>query len=386
MRSLYLAIILAFPILLIAQNDAPFQSDTVDLDDYTLLIDSFLEEGDTIVTVDTLFNNEAEQKLYSIIGVGDIMLGTDFPSTKYLPANDARGVMAGVIDVLPLADVTFGNLEGSFAYPDAELGKKCKDTTKCYAFRMPPRYAPRLQEAGFDLLSISNNHGGDFGNEGRATTLQLLDSLGIGAAGSLVRKLAIIERNGVKYGLLAFSPNRGTVRINEYETAKALLKELDRKVDIIIVSFHGGAEGTDHQHVTKETEYYYGEDRGNVHEFAHLVIDHGADIVFGHGPHVVRAAELYNNRFIIYSLGNFATYARFNVSGVKGYAPIVKVFTDEQGQFVKAEVISAIQKGEGGPQIDALHRAYNKIAELTDADFPDTPLEFVGNGLILKKK
>ncbi|KKK93514.1 hypothetical protein LCGC14_2692140, partial [marine sediment metagenome] len=65
--------------------------------------------------------------------------------------------------------------------------------------------------------------------------------------------------------------------------------------------------------MTRESEIYLGYDRGNIYEFAHMVVDAGADVVFGHGPHVTRAAEIYKDRFIIYSLGNFCTYRRFNL-------------------------------------------------------------------------
>ena len=67
------------------------------------------------------------------------------------------------------------------------------------------------------------------------------------------------------------------------------------------------------QRVTREREYYYGENRGNVYELAHLMVDHGADVILGHGAHVVRAIEVYNQRVIAYSLGNFLTYSRFNL-------------------------------------------------------------------------
>ena len=67
------------------------------------------------------------------------------------------------------------------------------------------------------------------------------------------------------------------------------------------------------------------QNRGSVYRFAHEVVDAGADVVFGHGPHVTRALEFYRDRLICYSLGNFATYRRFNLSGPNGIAPIVKV-------------------------------------------------------------
>ena len=111
------------------------------------------------------------------------------------------------------------------------------------------------------------------------------------------------------------------------------MAHLDSISDIIVTSFHAGAEGQDHLHVPRETETYYGENRGNVYELARLMIDAGADIVFGHGPHVPRAIDLYNDRLIAYSLGNFCTYGRFSLRAEKGISPLLKVLTDREGKF-----------------------------------------------------
>ena len=91
--------------------------------------------------------------------------------------------------------------------------------------------------------------------------------------------------------------------------------------DIVIVSFHGGAEGNGAEMLPFAREIFAGEDRGNVVEFAHAMVDAGADLVLGHGPHVVRPMELYRDRLIAYSLGNFATYYGISVEGIRGIAP-----------------------------------------------------------------
>ena len=155
--------------------------------------------------------------------------------------------------------------------------------------------------------------------------------------------------------------------------------------DIVIVSFHGGAEGPDHQHVTPGNERYIGENRGDVIQFARAAIDAGADVVLGHGPHVARAVDLYKDRFIAYSLGNFATYGRFKLKGPNGYAPILDLRINADGSFESAQIHSAIQRDRGVPRFDAEERAYQKIKELTLADRPDAGLVFPGNGLIEKK-
>ncbi|MDR0540641.1 MAG: CapA family protein [Dysgonamonadaceae bacterium] len=316
----------------------------------------------------------------SVIGTGDIMLGSNYPSEAKLPVNDGKELLQHVKGILRDADVTFGNLEGCILDKGGNV-KSCK--SGCYFFRMPDRYVNYLLDAGFDVMNIANNHNGDFGAPGRENTVRVLKNAGLNYAGLKdICETSRFEKNGVKYGFCGFAPNTGTVKITDLPYAKKLVAELKRDCDIVIVSFHGGAEGKAHNRVPKATETFYGENRGNVYEFAHAVIDAGADIVFGHGPHVVRAAELYKDRFIIYSMGNFCTSGDFSISGISGYAPIVKVYTDKTGKFVKGQIFSALQKDKTGPVPDDNHSAAKEIKRLTQLDFPNTPLTISNEGII----
>ncbi len=333
-----------------------------------------------------LFSNTNFAQNISIIGVGDMMLGTNYPSASYLPANGGKDLLADVESILKDADITFGNLEGTLLDKGGTV-KRCKNPSLCYAFRSPESYVNHYVNAGFDVLSIANNHLGDFGAYGRTRTKEVLKSKGIHYAGLAgTDEKVIFEKNGVKYGFCAFAPNVGTCDIRNITRAKQIVASLEKECDIVIVSFHGGAEGAKNQRVTKKTEYYYGENRGNVHQFSHSVIDAGADIVFGHGPHVTRAAELYKNRFIIYSLGNFCTYARFNLRDVAGYAPIVKLNVDRNGAFQSGEIIPIYQQKTHGPKVDPQKRATKKLIELTKLDFPNSGLAISPDGKIEKAK
>lgn len=324
-------------------------------------------------------------ELYSIVGVGDMMLGTNYPNESYLPANGGRDLLQDVLPILQDADVTFGNLEGTLLNEGGNV-KRCSNPSLCYAFRSPENYINHFTEAGFDVVSIANNHTGDFGAEGRSTTKRILDESGIAYAGLAgTDETTIFERNGIKYGFCAFAPNTGTVDIRNISRAKQIVERLEAQSDIVIVSFHGGAEGEKNQNVTRKTEMYYGENRGNVYNFAHAVIDAGADIVFGHGPHVTRAMELYNNRLIMYSLGNFCTYGRFNLRGPAGIAPIVNVTVDKYGGFVHGKITPIYQGKTHGPKVDVQARATKKLIELTKTDFPETRLLIEEDGWILKK-
>jgi poly-gamma-glutamate capsule biosynthesis protein CapA/YwtB (metallophosphatase superfamily) len=261
-----------------------------------------------------------------ITGVGDIMLGSSFPSAKYLPPHDNPFLLLeSVSDTLSSSDITFGNLEGSFLNY-GEAVKKCRDTTLCYLFRMPEKYVSALTASGFNILSLANNHFGDFGLPGKIRTKEILDSVGIFYGGLIEHPWSIFKKDSLLFGFCAFAPNEGTVDINDTSKAGEIVRKLADTCDIVIVSFHGGAEGAEFQYVPKTNEIFHGENRGNVYNFAHTVIDNGADVVFGQGPHVTRAIEVYKNRFISYSLGNFCTYGRFNLAGPNGLAPIVKIF------------------------------------------------------------
>jgi len=320
-----------------------------------------------------------------IAGVGDIMPGTSYPSTAFLPSHSVfRNLMGSLADTLASADITFGNLEGSFLN-NGEPAKRCRDSLNCYLFRIPESYSWLLAEAGFDFISLANNHTGDFGEAGKKKTKQLLDSLGISYAGLTEDPWAIIERDSLRIGFCAFAPNSGTVNMHRTEEVARLVSFLADTCDIVIASFHGGAEGADHQRVPGTTEYYVGENRGDVYEFARLLIDNGADVVFGHGPHVPRAIDIYKERFIAYSLGNFLTYSRFNISGPNGLAPVAMIKVDNTGRFLSGRIVPAYQVRGVGVRYDFQGGAIKKIRELIALDFPDSVISLSEEGAITYK-
>ncbi len=320
-----------------------------------------------------------------ITGVGDIMLGSSYPSELYLPPHDNPLLLIGrLADTLAASDITFGNLEGSFL-DYGEPVKKCRDTTRCYLYRMPERYVGALAASGFDIISLANNHFGDFGPAARNRTKELLDSLGINYSGLIENPYSIFKKDSLIYGFCAFAPNAGTVSINDINKAEEIVKMLSDTCNIVIVSFHGGAEGADYQRVPKEEEVYYGENRGDVHSFAHRMIDAGADVIFGHGPHVTRAIEVYHERFIGYSLGNFCTYGKFRLSGPNGIAPVIKLNVDIDGRFLSGRIIPVCQTNPKGVRIDPSGLVIRKIRELTMLDFPESVINISEKGDIQYK-
>ena len=256
----------------------------------------------------------------------------------------------------------------------------------CVSFRIPEHYAGYLKDAGFDLVSTANNHSNDMGEAGKISTINTLKNYDINFAGYIDHPAVVFEKNGVTFGFAAFAPNKGTQDLNNISNAVKVILDLRKKCKILIVSFHGGAEGYSAQRVSGDKEIFLGEDRGNVYEFAHSVIDAGADIVIGHGPHVPRAMELYNGKLIAYSLGNFCTYGKFSLSGPQGIAPLLKVYLDDKGDFVKGNIYSFKQVRRGMPVPDEELNAVNLIKSLTEKDFPGGDLLISDEGEITVRR
>jgi hypothetical protein len=324
-----------------------------------------------------------ESMRIQIAATGDIMLGTDFPE-NHLPDDDGVSFLQHVTPALQAADITFGNLEGVLM-DGGEPAKQCSNPKSCYMFRSPERYADLLRTAGFDVMSLANNHARDFGEAGRDASMAALSRAGILHSGR-EGEIASWTQAELSYAMIAFSPTVGSWPLLEIDIAATAVAELAASHDIVIVSFHGGAEGFEGaERIGFGMEYAYGEARGNVVAFAHAVVDAGADLVLGHGPHVPRAMELYGQRLIAYSLGNFATYYGIGVTGPKGYAPIVVATLDGRGRFIGAQLLSNVQVRPGGPQPDPAQQALNMIRALTELDFPAGRLQFGADGSITAK-
>jgi poly-gamma-glutamate capsule biosynthesis protein CapA/YwtB (metallophosphatase superfamily) len=314
-----------------------------------------------------------------VMGVGDIMMGTDFP-LNHLPDDDGVSFFAGVSEILRSADITFGNLE-QVLMNGGEPVKTCTDPAACFLFRSPTRYAEHLKAAGFDVMSVANNHARDFGEEGRDASMAALDAAGIYHSGR-EDTFASWEIDDRKIALMAFAPFIGSSSPlgPDLDRARRNIAALVESHDIVIISLHGGGEGADANRVPFEEEYYRGELRGDVAAFSRAMVDIGADLIIGHGPHVPRGMEIYKGRLIAYSLGNFATYYGISVAGIKGLAPVLEVRLNADGSLLDGRIISTIQLRPGGPYPDRKKRAYQEIKRLTMRDFCGGGIEFSDDG------
>ena len=306
----------------------------------------------------------------TLTAVGDVMLGTIYPEPSMMDSCPKDPLQ--VLQTVPKTSIVFCNMEGVLL----NMGTPEKHCDHCFLFRMPEGFISQYK--AFNLISLSNNHSRDFGNKGIKTTEGIFRQNGI-HFGSYASPWDTFTIDGTKYGFCAFN-----VAWHRVEEAESVIASMKGMYSILIVSMHGGAEGNGYTHVTKKDERYYGENRGNVYQFAHKCIDAGASIILGHGPHVTRAVELYKNKFIAYSMGNFATCG-FKIQGGTATAPILQIEFDEKGNFVSGEIYPIRQEKYKAPVIDPDRVCIKEIRSLTVQDFPKTRLAIDDDGNIRRK-
>ena len=237
----------------------------------------------------------------TIIAVGDIMLSR-WVAKEILKNNDYRYPFLKTADILKDADLTFGNLESPITSGREILINEMH-------FRADPEATSGLEFAGFDVLSLANNHFGDFGRQGMTDTFKFLeekniDFTGAGKNRNEAHTVLIKEVKGKKIGFLAYSDSNFTSKTyeaGEKEAGIALMnaenletdiKKAKKETDFLVVSMHAGKE---YQQLPTSWQ----------EEFAHTAVDCGADLVFGHHPHILQPYEKYKGKYIFYSLGNF---------------------------------------------------------------------------------
>lgn len=306
-----------------------------------------------------------------VTAVGDVMLGTTFPDESTLPPNDGADLLTEVTPFLKRGDVVYGNLEGPIIDDGDSAKCRGKKIGTCFAFRVPTRYGKYLKGAGFTAMGLANNHAMDFGLEGRARTRQVLDAMQIAHTGE-VGDIARLTVKGRKIAIIALATYPGAYNFLDLDESLQAIHELKAESDLVIVGFHGGAEGATHQHVLAGDETFLGEDRGDLRRFTHAAIDAGADLLLGSGPHVVRAMEIYKGKLIAYSLGNFATYGPFNLNAENGLTMVLEAHLAADGTFLRGQAYAVKQEKPGGPKMDPEMKILPVLRALSSADFRET--------------
>jgi poly-gamma-glutamate capsule biosynthesis protein CapA/YwtB (metallophosphatase superfamily) len=312
--------------------------------------------------------------------VGDMVPGTVHSKTKSV--QEKMLMFDNIKPFLTGADILFGNFESTLTnYPFP-----AKDTSQnmVFAFRTAPSYSKFLKATGFDVLSVANNHSFDYSPKGFSDTLENIKKAGLEYVGEKNQILYINEK-GLKIAFIGFSFLKEHNHINDLETGKKLVQEAKQKANIVIVSFHGGAEGSGAVNVRNQTEMFYGENRGNLVLFSRTMIDSGADLVLGHGPHVVRSMELYKGKLIAYSLGNFLGDGALSSQSILSNSMVLDVTLNGEGEFVTGNIIPVKINPKGIPYHDKQFTTVKMVQNLTKTDFPQTGISIDNQGKITKK-
>ncbi|MBE8969277.1 CapA family protein [Nostocales cyanobacterium LEGE 12452] len=318
----------------------------------------------------------------TIKAVGDIIPGTNFPNYR-LPRFRDQLLPKSVRTHLQGSDILFGNFESSLTnYPYT-----AKDISRgqVFAFRSPPAYAQLFAEAGFNVFNMANNHAMDFGPVGFKDTMKNLQAVGIATLGHK-NQILYLEANNIPVAMIGFSPYEMYNSIHNLGAAKALVAEAKNKANIVVVSMHAGAEGTGALHVKNQTEFFYGENRGNAIAFARNMIDAGADLVLGHGPHVPRAMEIYQGKIIAYSLGNFLGYRTLSTNAQTGDSMILEVKLNSAGDLVSSKIIPVRMDRQGIPHIDRSFQTVKLMRYLNNQAFPKNPVKINKKGEVVVQK
>jgi Bacterial capsule synthesis protein PGA_cap len=347
----------------------------------------------------------------SLTFVGDINLGT-LTIPDGVPPDQGRGLFDASRSDLR-ADLVVGNFEGVLG--DSGVTYKCgpegrrvpdPDTLEakpplkrrpapsprpsppraCYAFLTPTALAPRLVEAGFTHLNLANNHANDFGPEGRATTERLLDSLGVrtyGPLGTIAVDTLRRSDSATVVGFIGFTTYAHSYDLLDIGRSAAVVDSVREMVDLLVVTFHGGAEGARALHVPQAAESLGREPRGDLRAWARAVVDAGADAVVGHGPHVLRGIEYYQGKPIVYSLGNFLTYRGFNLAGPLGQTGVLRLEAGPDRRWRRVRFAPMTQLPGQGPAPDTTGAVLELLRTLSREDFGETAARVMEDGEIL---
>ncbi|MET8306165.1 MULTISPECIES: CapA family protein [unclassified Micromonospora] len=313
----------------------------------------------------------------SLSATGDIIMGN---APSRLPAAGGKGFFTSVTGALK-ADLVMGNLEEPLTV-DTGTGKCGANSTRCFQFRAPPEYAAHLRDAGFDVLNQANNHGYDYGPKGYENTQKALEKYDLEHTGA-PDQITVVDVKGVKVAVAGFSSYVWSNSLVDIAKAKAVVAKAATLADLVVVQVHMGGEGADKTRVKPGTEMFLGENRGDPVKFSHAMIDAGADLIVGHGPHVLRGMEFYQGRLIAYSLGNFAGGGNsLSNTGRLGWGGVLKVSLKPDGTWAGGSFTSTYMNSAGKPTMDPDDRGLGLVTELSRSDFPKDGARFDGQGKI----
>lgn len=291
----------------------------------------------------------------AVVGaVGDLVFSAD-PGENADVFDRTRHWLGG-------AALNIANLEGAIT-SETET-QKHGPLGRVFAFRFPPETAQVIRGAGFQAISVSNNHAFDFGEQGFAETRDNLAKAGTQTTGIKGSTLYYDIRRR-RYAVIAFGVYSVFNDLRSQEEVRTRIGQARAHADAVIVTFEGGAEGARAAPLPGARETFLGEDRGDVRAFAQTAIAAGADAIVGHGPHVVRAAECIQGKPVFYSLGNYVSHGGLSARGLNGVGALAQLAFDPEGHLRGARLLSVDLTGDRRPKPDPKGRAGALVAALS---------------------
>ncbi len=304
-------------------------------------------EAEAMAALQPILTEAMRDEVVRLTAVGDIMLSR-YLGEKIADRGQINYPFAKMLDSFAGAELLMGNFESS-------LGDIGKPAAKTYRFQSPPEAAQTLANAGFDLVTLANNHALDYGGDALLQGIGLLHdqgvaTIGAGADSTIARTAYITETNGLTIATVGYvhvpkeystgfdvadwtaTDDTPGLAWGDPETIRADVTALAAEgYDLIVVQLHSGYE-------------YIEEPSEEQMAAAHAAVDAGAALVIGHHAHILQGIEYYNGGVIVYGLGNFA----FHIEGEPQTA-VINIWLDSDG-VRQLELIPAIIQEGGAPR------------------------------------
>jgi hypothetical protein len=324
---------------------------------------------------------------------GDVTLGTNLDTTWVHTARaragrrvaafpDPDSLLSPLKPLFADADVVLLNVEGAIGTGPAP--RKCgPSSTACFAFRQPIAAAAalrRVNEAVPVVGNVANNHAGDAGPAGFRQTQRHLREAGVHVTGADTLATEVVTADGDTVAFLGFSQWTGPDPRNLAAVRRHVARAAER-YRRVVVTMHMGAEGVRAQRTPDADERFYG-NRGNSVAFARVATEAGADLVVGHGPHVMRAVQRRGDAVIFYSLGNLMTYGPFSMAEPLNRGAVACATLDADGVVREASLIPTRQRPPGLVSRDDSGKAVALADSLGRLDFPRSYVPVGGDGVL----
>ncbi len=345
--------------------------------------DSLVTRVDSIVARDSTPSSEENRRLapLRVCAGGDVTLGTNLDTTwavrnsarsgvRIQPLPDPAMLLRPLRPLVQDADILLLNVEGAIG--EGPFEPKCgPNSQNCYAFRQPIAAAAALRALGGTspvVGNIANNHAGDAGQKGRRETIVHLEDAGVHVTGEDTLATVVVTTAGDTVAFLGFSTSSGPDPRN-LDAVRRHVERASASHRRVVVTMHMGAEGAAAQRTPDSTEIFLGTvNRGNSVAFARTAVDAGADLVVGHGPHVMRAMEWRDDALIMSSLGNLVTYGPFSFAEPMNRGAIACALIAPDGRIESAALRSTVQTPPGRVRADGSGRAAVLVDSLSRLD------------------